>query len=295
MNALATVGKFSSPVNIIGTLPERHVRITSIEDYMKEGHFTDLKGGANKVILGIDLLGNLSLRVGEYVNFTVGKGDPQPFKVVGVVRFGNKQIDQSMAFANLSNVQVLNKTPGRVSAISVALVDMEKSAEIAESWKALTDDKVEDWREANRMFMEMINMQDFVRYFITFAILIVAAFGVYNVLSIMINQRKREIAILRSIGYGPKRILELVVFQGLILGVSGGIFGMFLGFALSAWAGSIDLGFRIGQSTSLPISYAPSTYITAFWAAIVASLLASYIPAHSASRMSPMDIIREQS
>lgn len=294
INALASIGKFSSPVTIVGTVPEKHVRITSIQEYMKEGSFTDLKGGTNKVILGSQLIENLSLRVGEFVNFSAGNASSQPFKVVGVVHFGNEQIDETMAFSNLSNVQVLNKTPGRVSEISVALVDVNNSAEVAESWKLLSDDKVQDWREANKMFMEMIKMQDFVRYFITTAILIVAAFGVYNVLSIMINQRKKEIAILRSIGYPPQRILELVLYQGLILGLSGGVLGMILGFVLSAWAGSIDLGFEIGKSHSLPVSYSISIYIIAFWAALLASIIASYLPAHAASKMSPMDIIRGQ-
>lgn len=294
INALASVGKFSAPVSIVGTLPDKHQRITSIASYMKQGKFTDLKGGANKVILGSKVMENLSLRLGDFVNFSAARGQPKPFKVVGVVHFGNEQIDQNMAFANLSNVQVLNKTPGRVSEISVALMDENRSEEIAQSWKLLSEDKVEDWREANKMFMEMIKMQDFVRYFITFAILLVAAFGVYNVLSIMINQRKKEIAILRSIGYGPKRILELVVFQGLILGVSGGVLGLTLGFALSLWVSSIDLGFEIGQSSSLPVSFSLSTYVIAFVAALLASVVSSYLPAHSASRLSPMDIIREQ-
>jgi lipoprotein-releasing system permease protein len=143
--------------------------------------------------------------------------------------------------------------------------------------------------------MEMIKVQDFTRYFITVAILVVAAFGVYNVLSIMINQKRREIAILRAIGYGPPQILRLVFYQGLVLGVAGGAVGLVLGYGLCRLFGSLDLGIEIGGSNHLLISYDASIYLVAFSAALASSLLAAYLPARSASRLSPMDIIRSES
>ncbi|NJL25370.1 MAG: ABC transporter permease [Calothrix sp. SM1_5_4] len=163
---------------------------------------------------------------------------------------------------------------------------------MADFWQMISPDKVEDWKEANKMFMEMINVQDFTRYFITTAILIVAAFGIYNVLTIMINQKKREIAILRAIGYGPRRILELILYQGLLLGIAGGVTGIVMGFLMCVWIGSIDFGFEIGGSNHLLIAYDTHIYVTAFITANVASLFASYLPAWEASRMTPMDIIR---
>ena len=144
------------------------------------------------------------------------------------------------------------------------------------------------------MFMEMIRMQDAVRYFITFSILVVAAFGIYNILSIMINQKKREIAILRSIGYPPKDILVLFMYQGVMLGVFGGLIGVLLGYFISIGVESIDLGFEIGESNHLIISYDIDIYIVAFISALFASLVASYLPARKASRMTPMEIIRDQ-
>ena len=155
-------------------------------------------------------------------------------------------------------------------------------------------EKVQDWQEANKNFMEMIRVQDYTRYFITFSILIVAAFGIYNVLSIMINQKKKEIAILRAIGYGPEKILELVLYQGLLLGVAGGVLGLFMGYLLCRLIGSIDLGIELGSSRSLLVSYDPEIYLVAFFAANTASIIASLLPARAASRMTPMDIIRSE-
>ncbi|KHD87507.1 MAG: hypothetical protein OM95_14160 [Bdellovibrio sp. ArHS] len=293
-NALLTNGKFSVSVGLLGTIPERHTRLTNIENYLKEGSFTALRGGGNNLVVGSGVAGKLGARLNQVINISVGSGGSRPYKIVGIVHFGNKQLDESIAFAHLKNVQTLTKSPGRITEIAVALLDIDKSTQVADFWQLISSDKVEDWQEANKAFMEMIQVQDFSRYFITTAILIVAAFGIYNVLTIMINQKRREIAILRAIGYAPKRILQLILYQGLMLGVAGGFLGLLLGFLMCVWVGSIDFGFEIGGSNNLMMSYDWSIYVTAFITANVASLIASYIPAWEASRMTPIDIIRSE-
>ncbi len=292
-NALVTSGKFSASIRLTGMIPERHANISSIENYVKQGSWGELRAGSNQIILGSGVVEDLGVRLGDFVNVNVS-GSSKPFKLVGVVHFGNEEVDKSMAFAHLTNVQVLTRSPGRVTEIAVALTDIDDSAEVADTWQSMSPDKVEDWREANRMFMEMIRVQDFTRYFITTAVLIVAAFGIYNVLTIMINQKKREIAILRAIGYAPRRILELILYQGLLLGFSGGFLGLILGYLMCVWIESIDFGFEIGGRNNLWVSYDGAIYVTAFITANLASLVASYLPAWEASRMTPMEIMRSE-
>lgn len=296
VNALLTSGKFSSSVRLTGVIPERHARISSIEHYVKQGAWSALKAGANQIIIGSGVADILGVRLDDYINVNAGMSadSARPFKVVGIVHFGNKQVDEAIAFAHLTNVQTLTRSPGRVTEIAVALTDIDRSSEVADAWQAVSADKVEDWQEANRMFMEMIKVQDFTRYFITTAVLIVAAFGIYNVLTIMINQKKREIAILRAIGYGPNRIIELILYQGLILGFSGGVLGLVLGHLMCRWIESVDFGFEIGGRNHLWVSYDISIYVTAFVTANIAALVASYLPAWAASRMTPMDIMRSE-
>ncbi|WP_415064275.1 ABC transporter permease [Bdellovibrio sp.] len=294
-NALLTNGKFSVSVGLLGTIPERHTRLTNVEKYLKEGSFSALRGGGNNLVVGSGVASKLGARLNQVINVGVGIGASRPYKIVGIVHFGNKQLDESISYAHLKNVQTLTKSPGRITEIAVALLDIDKSSEIADFWQMISSDKVEDWQEANKAFMEMIQVQDFSRYFITTAILIVAAFGIYNVLTIMINQKRREIAILRAIGYSPKRILELILYQGFMLGIAGGLLGLVLGFLMCVWVGSIDFGFEIGGSNHLLMSYDWSIYVTAFVTANIASFIASYIPAWEASRLTPIDIIRSES
>lgn len=287
-------GPIKTNVNLIGTLPLKQLRISEIEKYMEEGKFEELSSGGNKIILGSKVAEDLGVRVSQIIEVVSGLGDTKPFKLIGIVEFGDERTDQSIAYAHIKDVQKLNKTPGRVSEIAVGLNDFEKAEEIATLWGQTSKDKVQDWKHANAMFMEMIRMQDAVRYFIMTAVLVVAGFGVYNVLSIMINEKQKEIAILRSIGYGPQKILELVLIQGFFLGIAGGLIGMLLGYVLCKFVGSLDLGFEIGGSNHLIISYDTSIYMIAFVAAMIAALVASFIPARSASKMTPIDIIRGQ-
>lgn len=295
-NALITNGKFTASVRLTGAIPERQARISSIERYVKKGTWSALRAGSNQIIIGSGVADNLGVQLNDIVNVNGGalSGSAKPFKVAGIVHFGNEQIDDAIAFAHLTNVQTLTRSPGRLTEIAVALTDIDKSVEAADTWQAVSADKVEDWQEANRMFMEMIRVQDFTRYFITSAVLIVAAFGIYNVLTIMINQKKREIAILRAIGYAPRRIVELILYQGLLLGFSGGVLGLALGYLMCLWIESIDFGFEIGGQNHLWVSYDLAIYVTAFVTANIASLVASYLPAWAASRMTPMDIIRSE-
>jgi lipoprotein-releasing system permease protein len=291
-NVIIRKGSIKSNLALVGSIPEKQLRISDIGDYVVEGEFQNLKTGGNKVILGVGVAKDLGVRMGQYVDVISGANEVIPLKVVGMTKFGDDRTDRSMAFAHITDVQKINKTPGRVSEIAVALNDLEKSEELAKHWASYTDDKVEDWKTASKMFMEMIKMQDMVRYFIMFSVLVVAAFGIYNVLSIMINQKRKEIAILRSIGFGPNKILKLILYQGIFLGFIGGIVGMVFGLVISRLVEMIDIGIELGGSNHLLVSYDISIYYTSFFAAMIAALLASLIPAYSASKMTPIDIIR---
>lgn len=292
INAIIARGPLRTSIGLTGIIPEKHSQVTSIADYLTSGSLSSLTSGGRKIILGQGAMEKIGASVGDTIRISSGFGEAWPYRVVGSVKLGNHQIDETMGLAHLTDVQSLNHSPGRVSEISVALDDIALSSSLAAQWALYSPDTVEGWEEANANFMQIINIQDITRYVITFAILLVAAFGVYNVLSIMISQKQKEIAILRSIGYGPEKILQLFMIQGLLLGFVGGLCGLLIGLSANLLIGSIDLGFTIGKGTRLPISYDVSIYLTAFIAAQLAAAVASIIPARHAAQLTPLDIIR---
>lgn len=292
VNAILVKGRLKANVSLLGVIPEKHAQVTSFEDYMVKGRLEELRIGTNNIIVGSGVMDDLGARIDQTILLSTGTSEPRPFKIVGVFELGNEQVDKTLALSHLNDVQTLNRTPGRVSEISVALSDIDLSEDKANQWSIYSRDKVQSWQQANASFLQVIRIQDIVRIVITGAILLVSGFGMYNVLSIMITQKQKEIAILRSIGYGPEKILQLVLIQGLTIGISGGLLGLSIGHGINVIIDNIDLGMKIGKGTSLIVSYRPSIYLTAILAALFSSTIASLLPAHQASKMTPLDIIR---
>jgi lipoprotein-releasing system permease protein len=144
--------------------------------------------------------------------------------------------------------------------------------------------------------LSIFKLQDVIRYSVSGAILIVAAFGIYNILNIVISQKKREIAILRSIGYENKDIIMIFMSQGAIIGVLGGIAGMLIGFLMCLQLSHVEIvnPLRASGPEKMAVSFAISNYIFAFGLAFISTMLASFLPARAAGKLTPIDTIREQ-
>lgn len=298
-NSIARHRSINANISIVGVVPAQQVLVGDVENYMVEEEFLDLQGAMGSIIIGRRLAHILGVKVGQYVHLSRGSTQDRPFRVVGLVEYGRKGMDETIAYMNLSDAQLMNGTPGRISDIGVKLHDPDISDSISQRWRKFSEDQIVDWKEENEGFMEIIVIQDISRYIITLAILVVAAFGVYNILSIMINQKKREIAILRSIGYTPENILRIFLYQGGLLGGVGGLAGIIIGYLLCLYIANIELNIKGGPGggmhmKSLMMSYEISIYLVAFGASFLSSLLASFLPARKASLMTPIDIIRSE-
>jgi lipoprotein-releasing system permease protein len=292
IQSIATNSVYKATLNLNGIIPEKVTRVTGLEDYMRENSILDLSGGSHKIILASKVMKKLGVHVGQTIQVSDGQHEPVPFKISGEIRLGNEAIDESFALAHIKDVQSLDNSPGRITDISVTLDDMDYAIPLAKSWNLVNSDDVKSWQEVNEQFMEVIMVQDLFRYIITLTVLLVAGFGIYNVLSIMISQKQKEIAILKSIGYSKESILELFLLQGILLGAIGGLIGLALGFGLCQFIGSIELSFEFGKSNHLWISYDPYIYIAGFLAAFGSSLVAGILPSYHASRLTPLEIIR---
>jgi lipoprotein-releasing system permease protein len=276
---------------VIGIDVERQLHVTNIGKDMKQGRLESIGRTGNRIVIGTGLAKKLGAVVGDNIRMSMGIGAPAPFRIVGLFEVGLEQLDESLAYAALADVQQVAKVPGRVTDIAVRLHDVDLSREVAEEWSSLNIEKVQSWDQTNANFLKVFKIQDLTRYIITFSILSVAAFGIYNVLSIIISQKRREIAILRALGFSPRQIESLFLWQGLLLGCGGAAIGLCLGYLASRSVEGIQIP-SFGQG--LTVSYAPWIYLGAFAMAVFSSLIASYLPAHTARKMTPVEIIRAE-
>lgn len=292
---IVTRAKATASGRLIGSDPTRQVHVTNIEDYMLEGKFSDLGQTGNRVVVGDGLLRKLGARVSETLLISVGKGSPTPFKVVGRFLLGVKGIDDTTLFGALHDVQNANFMPSQITDIAVRLSDVTAAAQISDHWAALSPEKVQSWDQSNGGILSVFKTQDIVRNSMTVSILIVAGFGIYNILSMAVSQKRREIAILRSIGYEPRDILKLFFFQGLILGALGGLVGVLFGYGISLFMSTLEVSPNRGLGTGkLMVSFSPLIYVKAFFLAFAASSIAAFLPARAAGRLTPIDIIRSE-
>lgn len=291
---IATRAKVSTGARLIGADPTRQLQVTNIQKYMLKGNFSDIGTSGNRIVVGDGLLQKMGATVPESLLLSVGKGLVQPFKIVGSFHLGVKGLDDSIIFGSLSDVQKLNSTPSRISDIAVRLHDVEKAGPLASSWNILSQEKVQSWDQANEGIMSVFKTQDIVRNSMTISILIVAGFGIYNILSMAVNHKRREIAILRSIGYESKDIVQLFLTQGIILGAVGGIVGCILGFIICKIMASIPIANRGLGDNHMIVVYFTGIYVRGFFLAFGSACVASYLPARAAGKLSPIDIIRSE-
>lgn len=281
---------------ITGSKPALEAKVSNMSEYLSAGiKFTDLGESGNRIIIGSGLMNTLGARIGEVITVATGKGKSMPFKIIGTFTLGIKNLDDSTAFASLLDVQKLLALPNRISNIGVKLIDPTISTPLVENWMQFSSDKIESWEQTSAAILSVFKTQDIVRNFMTISILVVAAFGIYNILSILVNQKKKEIAILRAIGFDSKQIVELFMLQGLILGALGGLIGMLIGYFGCLFISTIKVApGRMGSGETMIVSYSYMIYVKAFLLAFLSSAFSSYLPSYAAGKMAPIEIIRSE-
>lgn len=289
-------GKVTQNGRLQGIIPAQQVRVALFEKYILSGSLRDLAVNNQQIMIGEGLRENLGIRYGESITVINSKGDQQQFKVSGSFQVGNRAVDDNLAYVSLTTAQNIASSPGKVSDISVRLKDVRKSLQKAKEWSNDESALVQSWEQLNASMLDVFQVQDMTRYMLTAIILIVAAFGIYNILSVVVSQKKREIAILRSIGFESQDVLTIFMTQGMVLGLAGGLIGVFVGYLVSLKLATITFSSPMmkTKSTTMMVSFSYIIYVYGFTMAVISTTIASFLPALKAGKMSPIDIIRGQ-
>lgn len=291
---ILTFGVISVSGKLIGSEPMHQLKVTNIAKYLKGVRFQDLASGGNRLIMGSGLLQKLGATEDSSVLISTGKGNSVPFRIIGVFSTGTKQIDDTTSFALLGDVQRLADQTDEINSIAIRMKDFKNAREIASDWQRLKDDQVQSWDVINESFLNVFSIQDATRYLMILVILVVAGFGIYNILTVILNQKRKEIAIMRAMGFEPKDVFMLFFYQGLILGFFGALFGCVFGyFASLALEGmSYGGGPMSGPGVKMPVSFDVFIYVKAFIFGLMTAVFATVLPAREAGKLTPIEIIR---
>lgn len=280
-------------ITLNGMMPEDMRDITTIEDNMVIGSVDDLISNRNGIILGQSLLDKMSLDVGDNITLASAGGQVRVFKIIGSFRTGQAAYDEAQGFADLKRVQALLDRSNRANRVLVKMDDPEAALAISQNLERRIGYKSVSWQEASEDIMSTLVIRNVIMYSVVSAVLIVAAFGIYNIISTVVMEKHRDIAILKSMGFTARDIRHIFLIQGALLGVAGLLAGIPLGCALMY--GLMQIRFKppgVTEPVNMPIDWTAPQFLIAGGFAFFAALLAAYLPARKAAQVLPVDILR---
>jgi lipoprotein-releasing system permease protein len=299
-----------------GIDPKLEAQVSSIADAMREGKLSDLEPDSNRIILGRMLAYQLQVGVGDLVTVMIpgnaaasGGGDaPVPrlrdFRVAGIFEVGLQEHDSVLALVNLEDAEAFRGLDGPTG-IRLKFYDVLKAPELARAAAARLAPglRVRDWTEDNEAYFRAIRIEKTMMGLILMLIVAVAVFNIVATLIMVVNDKRTDIAILRTLGLSPRGVIAVFMTQGVLIGWIGAAVGVALGLALACNVDVIvpfleqTLGFHfmdpdVYYISGLPSEVHPGDVVRIGGAALLLTLIATVYPALQAARTQPAEALR---
>jgi lipoprotein-releasing system permease protein len=285
-------------IDITGTIsginPMEESRLFHFDEYIINGKSQDLTNVNNSIILGKGLSAKLLSNIGDVIQITTSKGARFQLKVVGIYQSGLRDIDNVQSFASLSTVQKIISQPSNyITDIQIKLKDIKQAPMIAKEYQQLFETDAEDIQTANAQFETGSSIRTLISYSVGITLLIVAGFGIYNILNMMIFEKMDTIAILKATGFSGNDVKNVFMYIAISIGIFGGLLGLLLGFGLSTVIDQIPFNTAaLPTIHTYPINYNPKFYFIGIVFSFFTTYFAGWFPARKASKIDPVIIIR---
>ncbi|MBK8349242.1 MAG: ABC transporter permease [Saprospiraceae bacterium] len=285
------VGKTQLAGMAIGVIPAQADPMFNIKSTIVEGDFDRMQGNPNAIAIGSGIAEKLSLKINDNINISSPKGVNRNLKVTAIFKTNNSAIDKTKSYINLATTQqLLLENNSYVTDINVNVKDPNTASSIAPKLTMLTGYKSEGWREANETIMAAFRMRRIIITLVSNTLLIVAGFGIYNILNMTVSQKINDIAILKAMGFKGKDVIRIFLTQALSIGVMGVIGGMIMAAVLVTLLKKVYIGGDIGF---FPIDYELTKFIQGTVVGMIITFFAGYLPARKAAQVDPVSIFRK--
>ena len=276
--------------------------------HIREGQVGDLKDvrGLPGVILGSQLARRIGMRPGDVVRLLSPQGEMTPFgmrpaefrfRVAAIFESGFYDLDNQFAFTTVANAQRVFSTPDVVNAIELKLYDVERAPQVAAAAEAAIGPELgaTNWMQQNRQLLNALRMERAVSLITISLIQLVAALNILTALFMSVMEKRRDIAVLLSMGARRQQIARIFVTQGLMIATAGVALGLVAGYTLSYLAGHfhwIALDEEIYSLSYVPFEPRPADALWIAAAALGVAFLASLYPARAATAITPVETLR---
>ena len=307
-------GEKSSGVLVRGILPDAERRVVDLAPHLIGGRVEDLAAGKYRVILGSALAEELGAKIGDRVVLLVAEGDVTPagviprmraFQVTGILSIGMYEYDRRIAIVAMQDAAKVLRMGDAVTGIRLKLADMYAAPRVSRAAAVSIggDVEVQDWTNEHANFFRSISITKRILFFILSLMVAVAAFNIVSTMVMVVKDKRRDIAILRTFGSSPRSILAIFVVQGSLIGLLGIGAGVLLGVliavnlqdlvhGLEAIVGFKFLDARVYFMSDLPARVRTTDVVRICGFAFVLACLSTIYPAARAARLLPAESLR---
>ncbi|HRF81455.1 MAG TPA: ABC transporter permease [Flavobacteriales bacterium] len=263
-------------------------------DHLTQGDPHDLATSTNTIVLGKGLADMMEASIGETVQVTTATGERAMLRVSGIFQSGIADADKVQCYANIKTVQKLLARPSSYyTDINVKLHDLMEAPAMGKELARRYDVDALDIQTANAQFETGSDVRNIISYAVGVVLLIVAGFGIYNILNMMIYEKLDAIAILKATGFSGSDVRRIFLLLSMIIGIAGGVSGLIGGFTLQNIIDNIPfVTAALPTVKTFPIDYSAKYYIIAVTFALLTTWVAGWFPARKASQVDPVEIIR---
>lgn len=273
---------------------DEEIRLFNFKDYIVNGDPLELLRLKNSILLGAGIAKNLSLEVGDKIQVMNTNGTVFSLTIAGIFQSGLAEVDDVQSYVNLKMAQQIRGVGSNfISRIHIKLHDINQAVPLSKTIENIHQVKALDIKTANAQFETGSSVRTLISYSVSIALMIVAGFGIYNILNMFIYEKMNDIAILKATGFTGADVMSIFLFQALLIGLIGGLIGISIGYGGSLLIDNTPFVTEaLPTIKTYPVNYNPVFYFSSIGFALLFTFLAGYLPALKAKKIDPVDIIR---
>jgi lipoprotein-releasing system permease protein len=280
-------------ISLQGIDLDLHLRTTDFAKQVNKGSIEDFRNDPDGCCVGQSLAERMDLSQGQDVFVRGPDNETRRFRIDVIYETGVWDFDIKNVFVHLRTAQSILHKPYYVSFMLVKLADPNRAPEMAAEFRDLLSHQADSWQARQSGNLHLFEALRLSAGIVVSMIILLSGFGIFNVLSLSVMQRVKEIAILRSMGYDRRDIAAIFLWQGVCVALVGIVFGWGLGALLTFIISRIPVNFRgILRTDYFIVDWSVYHYLIAAGLAAVAVFIAAYVPARRASRLEPVDTLR---
>lgn len=286
------------PVQLNGTIAGVDIlaedEFSDLQSKMKSGDIRELNANRDGLIMGIGLAKKLNIKKGDRVTVSTPSGGLQAFKVVGIFKTAVGAIDDQKSYANTESVQKILEEDSRFfTEIQIKLKDINAANPYAEMLSKQYGYEAQDWETANATILQSFVIRNVMTVIVAGTLLVVAGFGIYNIMNMTIYNKMRDIAILKATGFAGSDIKGIFMTQSVIIGLLGGSLGLIFGYIFSYLTSKAPFdGGEVLSIDTFPVNMDYRFYLLGMVFGVITTALAAYFPSRKASKIDPVNILR---